>query len=107
VNIYVGNLPYAVSEGDLRSLFEQFGAVTSATIIKDKFTGDSKGFGFVEMSDTDAQAAIDNLNGTEFKGRSLTVNQARPKSDGPGGGGGGPRRGGPGGGGHGGGGRRF
>jgi RNA recognition motif-containing protein len=107
VNIYVGNLPYAVSEGDLRSLFEQFGAVTSATIIKDKFTGDSKGFGFIEMSDTDAQAAIDNLNGTEFKGRSLTVNQARPKSDGPGGGGGGPRRGGPGGGGHGGGGRRF
>ncbi|MFM1846897.1 MAG: hypothetical protein RL417_371 [Pseudomonadota bacterium] len=107
MNIYVGNLPYAVSEGDLRSLFEQFGAVTSATIIKDKFTGDSKGFGFIEMSDTDAQAAIDNLNGTEFKGRSLTVNQARPKSDGPGGGGGGPRRGGPGGGGHGGGGRRF
>ena len=106
MNIYVGNLPYAVSEGDLRSLFEQFGAVTSATIIKDKFTGDSKGFGFVEMSDGDAQAAIDNLNGTEFKGRSLTVNQARPKADGPGGGGGGgPRRGGPGG--PGGGGRRF
>jgi cold-inducible RNA-binding protein len=103
VNIYVGNLPYGVSEGDLRSLFEQFGAVTSATIIKDKFTGDSKGFGFVEMSDADAQAAIDNLNGTEFKGRSLTVNQARPKADGPGGGG--PRRGGPGGGQ--GGGRRF
>jgi cold-inducible RNA-binding protein len=103
VNIYVGNLPYGVSEGDLRSLFEQFGAVTSATIIKDKFTGDSKGFGFVEMSDADAQAAIDNLNGTEFKGRSLTVNQARPKTDGPGGGG--PRRGGPGGGQ--GGGRRF
>ncbi len=103
MNIYVGNLPYGVSEGDLRSLFEQFGAVTSATIIKDKFTGDSKGFGFVEMSDADAQAAIDNLNGTEFKGRSLTVNQARPKTDGPGGGG--PRRGGPGGGQ--GGGRRF
>ncbi len=103
MNIYVGNLPYGVSEGDLRSLFEQFGAVTSATIIKDKFTGDSKGFGFVEMSDADAQAAIDNLNGTEFKGRSLTVNQARPKADGPGGGG--PRRGGPGGGQ--GGGRRF
>jgi RNA recognition motif-containing protein len=105
VNIYVGNLPYGVSEGDLRALFEQFGSVTSATIIKDKFTGDSKGFGFVEMSDADAQAAIDNLNGTEFKGRSLTVNQARPKGDGPGGGGGGPRRGGPGG--PGGGGRRF
>jgi len=102
VNIYVGNLPYAVSDSDLRGLFEPFGSVTSATIIKDKFTGDSKGFGFVEMSDADAQAAIDNLNGTEFKGRSLTVNQARPKSDGPGGGG--PRRGGPGG--PGGGGRR-
>jgi len=105
VNIYVGNLPYAVSEGDLRSLFEQFGAVTSATIIKDKFTGDSKGFGFVEMGDAEAQAAIDGLNGTEFKGRSLTVNQARPKGEGSGGGGGGPRRGGPGGGQ--GGGRRF
>lgn len=99
MNIYVGNLPYSVSEGDMRSLFEQFGAVTSVTIIKDRDTGDSKGFGFVEMADADAQNAIDNLNGTEFKGRSLTVNQARPKADG---GGGGPRRGGPGGGG-----RRF
>jgi len=103
VNIYVGNLPYGVSEGDLRGLFEQFGAVSSATIIKDKFTGDSKGFGFVEMGDTEAQTAIDSLNGKEFKGRSLTVNQARPKGEGPGGGG--PRRGGPGGGQ--GGGRRF
>lgn len=105
MNIYVGNLPYAVSEGDLRALFEPFGAVSSATIIKDKFTGDSKGFGFVEMGDAEAQAAIDGLNGTEFKGRSLTVNQARPKGEGSGGGGGGPRRGGPGGGQ--GGGRRF
>lgn len=102
MNIYVGNLPYGVSEGDLRALFEEFGAVTSATIIKDKFTGDSKGFGFVEMGDAEAQAAIDGLNGKEFKGRSLTVNQARPKGDGPGGGG--PRRNGPGGQG---GGRRF
>ena len=97
MNIYVGNLSYNVSEEDLKTSFEAFGQVTSASIIKDKFSGQSKGFGFVEMpSKEEAQAAITGMNGKEMKGRTLNVNEARPRSDdrrgGGGGGGGGARR---------------
>jgi RNA recognition motif-containing protein len=94
VNIYVGNLPYNVTEGDLRETFSQYGSVDTVNIITDKFSGDSKGFGFVEMgNNSEADAAIKALNGTDYKGRNITVNQARPKSDRPrSGGGGGGRR---------------
>jgi RNA recognition motif-containing protein len=96
MNIYVGNLSYNVTEDDLREAFEAFGEVTSANIIKDKFTGQSKGFGFVEMSAKEqAQAAIAGMNGKELKGRALNVNEARPRTDdrrGGGGGGGGAGR---------------
>jgi RNA recognition motif-containing protein len=103
--LYVGNLSYSISDGDLEQLFAQHGQVQSAQVIMDRDTGRSKGFGFVEMgSDQDAQAAIAALNGKEIEGRTLTVNEARPKED-RGGGGGGGGRGGYGGGG-GGGGRR-
>ena len=112
MNIYVGNLSYDVSEEDLRLAFESFGKVETATIIKDKYSGESKGFGFVEMPSRDeAQSAIDGLNGKELKGRTLSVNEARPRTGsknrgGRGGQGGG--RGGQGGGrGRQGGGRRF
>ncbi|MBL0176100.1 MAG: RNA-binding protein [Ignavibacteria bacterium] len=89
MNIYVGNLSRDVTEAELRQAFETFGAVSSASIIKDKFSGDSKGFGFVEMSDrAKAQAAITGMNGQELQGRSLIVNEARPRTEGPGGGGG-------------------
>jgi len=82
MNIYVGNLSYDIKEEDLRSAFEQFGAVESVKIIKDKFSGQSKGFGFVEMpSRTEGQSAIDGLNGTEKDGRDLKVNEARPRSE--------------------------
>ena len=105
MNIYVGNLSYEVTEEDLKQAFEAFGEVESAKIIKDKYTDRSKGFGFVEMSDNaGAQSALDDLNDTELKGRSLKVNKARPRSDsrgGRGGYGGGRRGGSPGGG------RRF
>jgi RNA recognition motif-containing protein len=98
MNIYVGNLSYNVSEEDLKTAFEAFGQVASASIIKDKFSGQSKGFGFVEMpSKEEAQAAITGMNGKEMKGRTLNVNEARPRTDdrrggGGGGGGGGARR---------------
>ena len=97
MNIYVGNLPYEVTEADLREAFESFGEVTSATIVKDKFSGESRGFGFVEMPDkAAAQSAISGLNGKEMKGRTLNVNEARPPSGGRrdrgGHGGGGGRR---------------
>jgi len=96
MNIYVGNLSYNVSEDDLKQAFEAFGQVTSASIIKDKFSGQSKGFGFVEMPvKEEAQAAISGINGKELKGRTLNVNEARPRTDdrrGGGGGGGGGRR---------------
>ena len=111
MNIYVGNLSYEVTETDLERAFEPFGQVDSVNIIKDKFSGQSKGFGFVEMPARDAaQAAINDLNGTELKGRTLKVNEARPRSEsgrggGRRGGGGGGRRGF--GGGRGGGGRRY
>jgi RNA recognition motif-containing protein len=88
--IYVGGLPYATTEQQLSDLFATHGAVSSARIITDKFTGQSRGFGFVEMSsDSEAQAAITALNGTEFGGRTLTVNEARPQEPRSGGGGGG------------------
>ncbi len=101
--LYVGNLSYATSDSELQQMFEQFGTVQSAQIIMDRDSGRSKGFGFVEMgNDQEAQAAITGLNGKEVGGRSLTVNEARPREDRGGGGGG---RGGYGGGRGGGGGR--
>jgi len=105
MNIYVGNMSYNVNEEDLRGAFEAFGKVDSVAIIKDKYSGESKGFGFVEMpTAAEGQAAIEGLNGKEFKGRTLTVNEARPKAEGARGGRGGGRGGGYGGGGYGGGG---
>lgn len=102
-NIYVGNLPYDTTGDDLVQLFQTYGTVTSGQVIIDKFSGRSRGFGFVEMAnDDEAQAAIDALNGTPYGGRPLTVNEARPREDrgGRGGyGGGGGGRGGYGGGG--------
>jgi RNA recognition motif-containing protein len=87
--IYVGGLPYSTTEQQLSDLFAVHGAVASARIITDKFTGQSRGFGFVEMSsDAEAQAAITALNGTELGGRTLTVNEARPQEPRSGGGGG-------------------
>ena len=81
MNIYVGNLSNEVTEEDLRLAFEPFGQVESAALIKDKFSGQSKGFGFVEMaSKIEGQTAIDGLNGTELKGKSLNVNEARPRT---------------------------
>jgi RNA recognition motif-containing protein len=82
MNIYVGNLNWQTTEDELRQAFESFGQVDTATIIKDKYTGSSRGFGFVEMpSDQEGQAAIDGLNGTELAGRTLKVNLARPRED--------------------------
>lgn len=90
MNIYVGNLPFTVSEDDIRQAFAQYGAVDSVSIIKDKFTNQSRGFAFVEMPNaTEAQAAISGLNGKDFNGRALTVNEARPRTEGGGGGRGG------------------
>jgi cold-inducible RNA-binding protein len=104
MNIYVGNLSYGTTADDLESAFSGHGRVASANVISDKMTGRSRGFGFVEMPDeAEARAAIAALNGTDLGGRSLTVNEARPRAERAGGGGG---RGGHGGGGGGGGGRR-
>src|SRR5689334_14922663 len=109
--IYVGNLSYGISDSDLQQMFEAHGTVQSAQVIMDRDTGRSKGFGFVEMgSDQEAQAAIAALNGMEMDGRTLTVNEARPKEGGGGRGGSGRGgygggRGGGGGGGYGG--RRY
>jgi len=87
--IYVGGLPYAATEQQLSDLFAQHGTVASARVITDKFTGQSRGFGFVEMSsDEEAQKAIAALNGTQMDGRTLTVNEARPQEPRTGGGGG-------------------
>lgn len=84
MNIYVGNLPYSASEDELRSAFGAHGEVTSVNIISDKYSGQSKGFGFVEMSDDSAgNKAIEALNGTDMGGRSLKVNQARPREERP------------------------
>jgi RNA recognition motif-containing protein len=115
MNIYVGNLAPDVTEDELKQAFEAFGQVQTATIIKDKFSGESRGFGFVEMpAKAEAQTAITEMNGKDLKGRALNVNEARPKTEHRGGGGGGygggggggGRRGGGGYGGGGGGGRR-
>lgn len=118
-NIYVGNLPYDTTGDDLVQLFQSYGTVTSGQVIIDKFSGRSRGFGFVEMAnDDEAQSAIEALNGSSYGNRPLTVNEARPREDrggrggyggggggrgGYGGGGGGGGRGGYGGGGYGGG----
>lgn len=84
MNIYVGNLSYEVNEDDLRGTFEAYGQVTASTIIKDKFSGKSKGFGFVEMADSDkGKAAIESLNGKEYKGRTMKVNEALPRQERP------------------------
>lgn len=99
--LYVGNLPYQMTDAELNELFAAYGAVESAQVIVDRETGRSKGFGFVQMGNpAEADAATQALNGQQFKGRPLTVNEARPKSEfGGGGGGGGGGRGGYGGGG--------
>lgn len=89
MNIYVGNLPWGLSEEDLREAFVAFGEVVSIKIIQDKFTGRSRGFGFVEMANQEeGESAISALNGKDFKGREIVVNQARPRRDDQGGGGG-------------------
>jgi len=89
MNIPVGNLPREASEDDLRKAFEAFGEVSTVKIITDKFTGDPRGFGFVEMSNsTEAQAAISGLDGKDLKGSNLRVNEARPRRDDRRGGGG-------------------
>ena len=86
--LFVGNLPFSMTTGDLEGLFGQCGSVSSVNIIMDKFTGRSRGFGFVEMSsDQEAQAAIERFNGHEVQGRSLTVNEAKPQEPRSGGGG--------------------
>ncbi|MBA7652296.1 hypothetical protein ES703_60126 [subsurface metagenome] len=97
MNIYVGNLSRDVSDSDIQKAFEAFGKVASVNIIKDKFSGESRGFGFVDMPSKDeAQAAITGMSGKEFMGRALNVNEARPRTDrsdrGGGGRGGGGRR---------------
>ena len=87
--LYVGNLAYAVSNGDLEQLFAQVGQVQSATVIMDKFSGQSKGFGFVEMANADeASKAIAQFNDSELKGRNIKVNEAKPRESSFGGGGG-------------------
>ena len=89
MNIYVGNLSWQMTDEDLRTLFEQYGSVTSAKIVKDKVSGRSKGFGFVEMpDDTEAQNALSSLYDSEVLGRKIIVNEAQPKPQNGGGGGG-------------------
>lgn len=89
MNIYIGSMSSEVTEDDLREAFQAFGEVASVTILKDRFSGESRGFGFVEMPVTaEAQSAISELNGKELKGRAVIVNEARPRSESrPGGGG--------------------
>jgi len=102
MNIYVGNLPYNTNDADMKALFENYGTVTATSVISDKFTGRSRGFGFVEMADDDqARQAIEATNGADYNGRALVVNEARPREERPrrefSGGGGGSRNGGGGG----------
>ena len=97
MDIYVGNLPYSAADSDLRELFEAYGTVSSARVIIDRYTGQSRGFGFVEMPDRgEAESAIQNTNGVDFMGRPLRVNESQPKPRGDrggrGGGGGGDRQ---------------
>ena len=107
MNIYVGNLPFTASEDEIRQAFAAYGTVSSVAIIKDRETGQSRGFAFVEMpNNEEGTAAINNMNGKPLKGRALKVNEARPREESFGGGGGGGRREGGFGGGGGGGGRR-
>jgi cold-inducible RNA-binding protein len=95
MKIYVGNLPFTTGEDELRELFAPFGNPSSATVVTDRMSGRSRGFGFVEMDDPEqAKAAIAALNGREIGGRALTVNEARPQGERSGGGGRGPRGGG-------------
>ena len=83
MNIFVGSLPFSIEEADLRGFFEEYGTVDSVKIISDKFTGRSKGFGFVEMpNDEEAQKAIDELNGGTVEGRTIVVNKSEPKPEG-------------------------
>jgi RNA recognition motif-containing protein len=84
MNIYAGNLPYSVDEEELRKIFAEYGEVEDASVISDRFSGRSKGFGFVVMpNDSEAEAAIEALNETQLKGRSLRVNRAKPRADSP------------------------
>lgn len=84
MNIYVGNLPYSMNEGELAELFEPFGSVARANVIMDRETGRSKGFGFVEMNDqAEAEAAIEALDGSDMGGRPIRVNEARPRTPRP------------------------
>lgn len=104
IKMYVGNLPYSMTDGELQELFSQCGQVTSAKVVMDRETGRSRGFGFVEMDDAEGREAIEKMNGTDCDGRGLVVNEARPREDRPrgggfGGGGGGGYGGGRGGGG--------
>jgi len=92
MNIYIGNLPYSISEDELRELFAAHGEVSSANIIMDRDSGRSKGFGFIEMPDkAQGEAAVNAINQTDVQGRSVRVNEARPRNDNRGGGGGGRR----------------
>ena len=84
MNIYVGNLPYSISEDELKDVFSQHGEVSRVTLITDKYSGQSKGFGFIEMpTQSEAEEAIKSLDGTEVKGRNIKVNQARPRDERP------------------------
>lgn len=90
LRLFIGNLSFKTTEGELETLFAESGSVSSVTIIMDRFSGRSRGFGFIEMgSEEEAQAAIERLNGYEFEGRALTVNEAKPQERRGGGGGGG------------------
>lgn len=93
MNIYVSNIPYTTTEDELRDAFAAFGNVSSARIIKDKLTGKSRGFGFVEMNnDDEAKSALDGMNGAELSGRKINAREARPREEGPGRSGGGDFR---------------
>ena len=83
MNIFIGSLPFAVRNEGLKELFEAYGEVISARVISDKVTGRSKGYGFVEMADEDAKRAIEGLNGSEVQGRTIVVNESRPREERP------------------------
>lgn len=84
MKIYAGNLPYSVAEADLREIFAAYGDITEVSVITDRYTGESKGFGFVEMpNNAEADQAIKALNGSQVKGRAITVNQAKPRGERP------------------------
>jgi RNA recognition motif-containing protein len=83
MNIYVGNLSWSTTDADLRSLFSQFGQVSSAKVVEDRATGRSRGFGFVEMDDEGGRKAIQAVNGTDFQGRNLKVNESQPRESRP------------------------